>query len=147
MVSRRAAAVSLVDAAVKAMPHVAQQADRFGGGAVHGTGHCVDLVRAACGLPQTAYWRPGAHVLTTVDTIDYGTAIATFSDDGRYGNVQDGSSHAALYLERRGDGIRVLDQWVGRPAGYRVIRDKNGAGPAADDASRFHVVEIAGPEA
>ena len=70
-----------------------------------------------------------------------GTCIATFDDDGSYGNHTDGRSHACIYLRDVEAGIEVFDQWVGHPASPRVIRDKNGAGLPVDDASRFAVIE------
>jgi hypothetical protein len=73
-----------------------------------------------------------------------GTIVATFDADGLYANATDGSSHAAILLEETPRGsLRVIDQWVSRACAERVIRDKAGAGPAADDASRYFVVEVA----
>jgi hypothetical protein len=72
------------------------------------------------------------------------TVIATFDDEGRYVNATDGSSHAAIFLEETPRGsIRVIDQWIGKRVSERVIRDKGGQGPAADDASRYFIVEVA----
>jgi hypothetical protein len=110
-----------------------------------GNGHCVALVRETSGAPHTSEWRPGDPVLGA--ELEPGTPIATFQDD-RYGNFTDGRSHAALYLEPSGHGFLVIDQWLGpdgkpRPAAKRVIRNKRGAGPAVDDASRYHVIEWA----
>jgi hypothetical protein len=70
-----------------------------------------------------------------------GTAIATFVENGRYGNHTDGSSHAAIYIGQTADGIEVIDQWshvVGgkrreQMAHRRVLRFKGGVGHKSDD--------------
>jgi hypothetical protein len=106
----------------------------------HGNGHCVALVRHAGQLPATSAWRRGRAVHD--GRHDYGTAIATFNADGRYGNHSDGRSHAALYLSHHEDGsLLVLDQWSGQPAHIRTIRNRRGEGRACDDASRYYVIE------
>jgi hypothetical protein len=120
------------------MSHVAPHPEHYPG-EIAGDGHCVALVRRACAAPPTACWRQGAHALSS--DVAKGTAIATFDEAGRYASATDGHSHAAIYIEPRGGGFLVLDQWLGRPATYRVVNDRNGVGPAADDASRFHVIE------
>lgn len=110
-------------------------------GVAHGDGHCVALVQRACKAPHTSTWKKGEHVLSSTNDL-FGCVIATFDDTGCYANSTDGSSHVAIFIERRGgDGIKVLDQWKGRPADYRIIRNKNGTGQACDDASRYYVVE------
>jgi hypothetical protein len=74
-----------------------------------------------------------------------GTAIATFDADGRYGNRVDQSSHAAILLGQHEDNsITVYDQWLGQAPHQRVIRNREGAGYAVNDASRYYAVEIAG---
>jgi hypothetical protein len=104
-------------------------------------GQCVAFVRAAADVPHTSEWRRGDPVATT--DIPRGTAIATFDANGRYGNHADGRSHAAIFQQQISTGIRVFDQWVGHPVAHRVIRWKEGVGQAADDASRYHVIEVA----
>ena len=77
-----------------------------------------------------------------------GTAIATFDDDGSYGNHTDGRSHAAIYMGQTAAGIQVIDQWVHTKAGVRsvhvaqerTIRFK-GAGRKDDDGDAFYVVQ------
>jgi hypothetical protein len=119
---------------------IAANAHRFLGASV-GNGHCVALVREACKAPHTSHWRAGMNVQANVDTLPSGLAIATFDPDGRYGNHTDGRSHTAIFISARDNGLYVIDQWVGHRAAYRTIRTKGGDGPAADDASRYAVVE------
>ena len=70
-----------------------------------------------------------------------GTCIATFDASGRYANATDGSSHAAIVVAERADGIEVWDQWRGKLVGKRVIRFKGGAGPKADDGDQYFTIE------
>lgn len=105
-----------------------------------GDGHCVAYVRAACGAPHTSTWRAGA-VVNRDTPAPANIAIATFDPDGRYGNHTDGRSHAAILLGVVPEGLRVLDQWRGRPVGRRVIRYKAGLGLACDDGDRYRILE------
>lgn len=109
-------------------------------GHVIGDGHCVAYVHLVAGTPHTSRWRRGERVREAKDLRE-GTVIATFGPHGQYTNRTDGSSHAAVLVLRQADGLQVWDQWVGRPVDFRVIRYKNGAGPACDDGDRFFVVE------
>jgi hypothetical protein len=121
------------------MPHVADKPEQHVG-AVVGTGHCVPFCQAVADVGHTSLWRRGERVLGGEPP--HGTVIATFDADGLYANAEDGSSHAAVFLEETPRGsLRVIDQWVGRAAAERVIRDKQGVGPAADDASKYYMVE------
>jgi hypothetical protein len=73
-----------------------------------------------------------------------GTIIATFHPTTkRYENDTTATrrSHAAVFLEEREDGLRVLDQWRGRPVLERTIRFKGGSQPHVDDGDSYYVVE------
>ena len=123
------------------MPFVASQPERYVGHKPIGTGHCVPLVREATGAPITTQWRRGDPVHGS--NLAPGTAIASFDSNARYGNHVDGRSHAAILLAQYDDGsILVLDQWIGQEPAQRVIRHRSGQGDAANDASRFYVVEM-----
>src|SRR3954453_11592376 len=94
-------------------------------GRVIGGGHCVDYVERVAGAPLTSRWRPGARVRGD-RRIARGTAIATFGADGGYTNGT--GNHAAIYLGQDRSGIRVDDQWRGRPVAERLIRFGGGKG-------------------
>ena len=111
-------------------------------GTVVGDGHCVAYVRAAANVPPTAQWRAGEPVWRQLDTLDPGTAIATFDPQGQYANNTDGSSHAAIFLGPDVNGFAVYDQWKLHPVARRVIRAKGGVGPACDDADAYQVIEV-----
>jgi hypothetical protein len=105
-------------------------------------GHCVRYLQVAAKVPHTSTWRRGERVRDAVD-IEPGTAIATFSADGKYENDTTGKSHAAFFLAKQDDGLLCSDQWVGQPVHERLIRFKGGQGTANNDGDRFHVVETA----
>lgn len=73
-------------------------------------------------------------------TIRPGTAIATFDDDGRYGNHSDGRSHAAIYLWQDSAAIYVLDQWSGHAVSQRAIHFRS-AHRSENDGRNYYVVE------
>jgi hypothetical protein len=113
-------------------------------GLVVGDGHCVAYVRAAANVPPTSEWIEGQPVWQCA-WLPAGIAIATFDDQGRYANAIDGSSHAAILVEvDECGGLSVLDQWKLHPVARRIIRSRGGKGPAADDADRYCIIEIAG---
>ncbi len=128
------------------MPYVASKPDTYLGTSV-GSGQCVPLVEAATGAPSDATWLKGEQVKAATD-IAAGTAIATFDDNGRYGNHTNGSSHAAIYMGQTADGIEVIDQWSHTENGKkkvqmahrRLIRFKGGVGHKSDDGDAFYVV-------
>lgn len=109
-------------------------------GQVVGSGECVALVQvadSAVGLTRT--WAQGSQVQGNTE-LRPGTSIATFDANGRYANLRDGSSHAAIYLGQNAQGIQVMDQWYGQEASYRTIPWTNRSGKAADTGSAFRVV-------
>ena len=110
-------------------------------GQVVGNGQCVAFVVAAAQTPHTASWKQGA--LVRDGAIPTGTAIATFDEDGSYGNHTDGTSHAAIFIELRPAGLLVWDQWVGHPVSQRVIHFRDGNGEPVNDGDQFYVIEQA----
>ena len=110
-------------------------------GQVVGSGQCVAYVCAACMAPTTPHWTRGAPAKGA--KLAPGTAIATFDPDGTYGNHTDGRSHAAVFHQELPEGLLVWDQWLGHPVAPRLIRFKNGLGPAVNDGDKFYVTEPA----
>jgi hypothetical protein len=96
----------------------------------------------AANVPHTSKWRRGVRVRDNPDLAP-GTAIATFDANGRYANATDGSSHAAILLDVRDDGLLVADQWVGRAVAERIVRYKGGAGDPVNDGDAYFVIECA----
>jgi hypothetical protein len=106
-----------------------------------GSGQCVDLVKDACGIGHTSTWQQGATIANNPD-LKPGTAIATFDQNGKYGNHTNGSSHAAIYLgpsTKYPGGIRVYDQWAGHPASERDIRPSGGS--AVNSANAYSIIK------
>ena len=118
----------------KSLPEVAMY------GHAVGTGQCVAYVQAVAGAPLTAHWRRGQ--VAKGNPITPGTAIATFDDDGTYGNHTDGRSHAAIYLGQDTNGLQVLDQWLGQPVHFRTI--VFGHPLPVNDGNKFYVIESDG---
>lgn len=78
-----------------------------------GSHQCVALVQRYAAAPApTTTWSEGERVLDAT-SVPVGTAIATFVN-GRYQSHQH-SNHAALFMGREGNCIRVMDQWAGDP--------------------------------
>lgn len=122
------------------MAYVSTTYQRYLGGKAISTGHCVPLVREACGAPHTSEWKRGQLVRNAL--CESGTAIATFDSNGKYGNHTDGRSHAAILVAIDTDGLRVVDQWIGQPPQERLIRFKGGReGNAVNDGDMFYVIE------
>jgi hypothetical protein len=115
-------------------------------GQLVGNGQCVALVHAVAFIPQTSHWQRGGLVMDD-QSIQPGTVIATFDDDGSYGNHTDHTSHAAIYLYQTTDGIEVLDQWKGstpggnHPPQQRTIHFHDPSGRKVNDGTQYHVVE------
>lgn len=106
-----------------------------------GSGQCVDLVKATNGLPNTAQWSPGQSLAEHPD-IPIGTPIATFDQNGKYGNHTDGTSHAAVFLGYNDDGsMKVLDQWSGHPAQVRNIQFNNSKA-VVDNGYQYRVINV-----
>lgn len=113
-------------------------------GTVVDNGHCMRHVQVVAGVPHSSTLRRGPRV-RDVASPARGLVIATFNSHGRYANAVDGSSHIAILLERQPSGLLVVDQWVGRKVGERLIRWRGGQGLKVDDADAYHVVETAVP--
>ena len=120
------------------MNWIAANPGRYAGQVVH-NGHCVRYVQECAAAPHTSHWRRGRRVRGNV--IPAGTAIATFSQAGRYENRTDGSSHAAILVAIEAGGLRVWDQWTGHPVGQRTIRWHGGQGKSVNDGDAFYVIE------
>lgn len=120
------------------MPFVAKDPHQHLGGTLD-TGHCMRHVQIVAGVPHSSKLRRGAKVRDS--EVPRGTVIGTFHPKGHYTNATDGSAHVAIFLEKRPEGIAVVDCWVGQPVAERVIQYRNGRGKAVNDADRFHVVE------
>lgn len=95
--------------------------------------------------PVTAVWREGARIVKLApgkaDTIQKGTAIATFVD-GKYPQHGNTGMHAAIYLGQNAQGIQVMDQWRAqgkvRP---RTIPWHPHRPGLSNDGSAFSVIE------
>lgn len=122
------------------MSWIAENPNHYAGQRV-ANGHCVRYVQVCAGLPHTSQWRQGDPVRD--GEVEPGTVIATFDEDGTYGNHTDGRSHAAIFCSQTAEGLLVWDQWVGHPVSTRVIRFRNGEGRAVNDGDQFCVVESA----
>jgi hypothetical protein len=124
---------------------VAEDPEQWIGQASVGSGQCVPLVQKATGAPLTKEWRRGALVRGNL-ALRPGTAIATFDENGHYGNHTDGRSHATIYLGQDERGIWVIDQWVERQSGIhrkpsrRHIRFDEKARPN-DNGNRYYVID------
>jgi hypothetical protein len=107
-------------------------------------GHCVALVEKAAHAPHDLDWRRGPKV-SDIPDLPWGTAIATFDPNGRYGNHSDGTSHAALYLYQDDAGIVVIDQWINKDktrhkASQRTIPWHDKSHDSVDNAYNYHVI-------
>lgn len=108
-----------------------------------GNGQCVTFVHAVVPIPPSSLWHRGERVKDAVH-IAPGTIIATFDDDGRYGNHTNGTNHAAVFLRQTPAGIVVLDQWRGnpdQPPHQRTLRFMGGHGKKVNDGDQFYVVQ------
>lgn len=117
---------------------IATEPEKYAGRVV-GNGHCVAFVQRVSKAGLTHNWRPGARVRGS--SVPRGTVIATFAG-GRYASRKGGSAHAAVLISQESGGIRVWDQWVGKPVGERLIRFLSGQGSAVNDGDSFYVVVV-----
>jgi hypothetical protein len=115
--------------------YVAQNPERWQGRSV-GTGECVAFVQEAAHAPETANWKRAGLVRGDL-SIPQGAAIATFEQNGRYGN-QPGRSHAAIYISQNDQGLNVWDQWKGHNVDKRLKRF--GGTTPVDDGDQFYVI-------
>jgi hypothetical protein len=120
------------------MSYIADGPDAYEGQQVH-NGQCVRYVQECAGVPHTSHWQQGEKVRGS--TIEEGTAIATFDENGTYGNHTDGRSHAAIFIEETDEGLLVWDQWTGHPVQQRTIRFRGGRGKKVNDGDQFCVIE------
>ena len=127
-------------AEVTTVPFISTEHDLYLGKVVD-SGHCVRFLQVCAAVPHTSTWKRGMPVRGS--GAGPGTCIAAFDDNGQYGNHVDGSSHAAILLAENSDGLLVCDQWVGHPVAHRTLRYRSGAGDAANDGDRFHIIESA----
>jgi hypothetical protein len=91
----------------------------------NGRNECVELVQELTGVGATATWRRGDFIRDNL-TIEPGTAIAIFSDEGTYGSSV--GRHAAIYVGQNEKGIQVIDQWNGQAPIERTLRFENAKG-------------------
>jgi hypothetical protein len=122
----------------KNMPYVANNPKHWIGHSV-GSGQCVAYVQKASGEPRTVSWQRGELVRGN-NSIVSGTAIATFDQNGTYGNHTDGRSHAAIYVRQDANSITVLDQWSGHHVSERKIHFHD-APRSENDGRNYYVVE------
>jgi hypothetical protein len=122
------------------MTYIANNPESYSGKVV-GTGQCVAYVQEASGAPNTSLWTKGG-LVKGESTLPKGTAIATFSSEGKYTNSLDGTSHAAIYISQDAVGIKVWDQWKGQPVHQRTIRFQGGAAGTkpVNDGDYFYVI-------
>jgi hypothetical protein len=117
--------------------HIAVNPERYMNRRV-GNGSCALYVQRVSRVGLTRGWRRGRRVRG--NAIPRHTIIATFGPDNRYPNRRNGTSHAAVYVSQDRGGIRVIDQWVGRPVNFRTIPFRGGAGRPVNDGCAYHVI-------
>jgi hypothetical protein len=133
---------------LKTMPYLAKipEIKAAYNGTVVGSGQCVAFVAKAAGAPPTLHWSRGKKVAGNL-LLTGGTAIATFDQNGKYGNHTDGRSHAAIYVSQNSLGIQVYDQWLGQPVHTRNIAFHRSSAKTAkpvnpvNDGDAFYVIE------
>lgn len=110
-----------------------------------GNGQCVSLIHAVAVVPGATAWHRGDAVKGNKNVLP-GTIIATFDEkSARYGNRDDGTSHAAIFLYQAANGIGVIDQWKGHTQKQdhqpqqRTIYFKH-TGDKVDQGDQYYVV-------
>ncbi len=106
-------------------------------------GECVSLVRAATGLRETRFWKPGAKVAGSTSLVK-GTPIATFDDHGHYPTGSDKKKHAAIFdhVDERGV-IWVWHQYAKGKRPNEVHLAPLTSGGA--DTDQYYVIDVASP--
>ncbi|MDR2092591.1 MAG: BPSL0067 family protein [Azoarcus sp.] len=110
---------------------------------------CVAAVKALIAIGNKLYstssWRRGKKVMG--NNIMPGTAIATFRKDGSTGKYYF-KGHAAIFVDYRGGGFVVYDQWKpselnpgGRRFSKRII-PLDCADSPSNNADAFYVIEL-----
>jgi hypothetical protein len=123
----------------KAMAYICYNPETYEGKKI-GNGHCVVFVQQCTKAPHTSLWKKGTNVRGNF-SINKGTAIATFDENGKYSNKSTGN-HAAIYISQDGTGIWVYDQWVSQGAvRKRLIRFKGGSGSPSNDGDAFSIID------
>lgn len=83
--------------------HVSKRPQLYIGVSV-GTGECMALAELAAHTSRAVHWHRGAKVHGNLD-ISPGSVIATFDLGGRHGNMNVGTSQAAICLRQTAEGI------------------------------------------
>ena len=95
--------------------------------------------------PGTSQWRRGLRVANAAPgVIQKGTVIATFTAGGRYPNSSEGNRHTALYLSHDANGIKVIEQWIGKAIpSERTLAFVGFLEPRrVDKGDQYYVVEL-----
>lgn len=125
------------------MPYICQREHAaFHMGKLVGDGQCVALVQHCAGAPHTSTWRKGESVRGNL-SIQPGTAIATFDENGKYPNKAHGN-HASIYISQDAKGIQVYDQFEKKGVHIRPLRwGGNPLDPddVSNDGNYFSVIE------
>ena len=107
---------------------------------------CVGLVKRYSHAGPTTGWKAGSNVMSLAASgrLAKGTAIATFSANGRYQSARHGN-HACFFISFQPNGILVLEQHVPPNFGTiqtRTIRSRGADSKVSpsDNANAFSVI-------